>query len=78
MSALEETLITFERGGELLSLHHTTIRQRKGGTAELTHVRGFGRAVKLIESEVLALRRRKIEESREHQQEMKSLIRLAS
>lgn len=74
----EPKLISFFQGAELLSCHHTTIRQRKGGTEELTHVRGLGRSVKLIEGEVLALRRRLVERSMEYTQERKSLIRLAS
>lgn len=71
-------LISFERAAEILNLHHTTIRQRKAGTGELTHVRGLGRRVSLIESEVLALAQKTIEESKNSEQERKSLLRLAS
>lgn len=74
----QQKLISFERGAEILGLHHTTIRQRKAGTGELTHVRGLGRRVMLIESEVLALAERMVDESKNHERERKTLLRLAS
>lgn len=75
---MSDKLISFEEGGKILNLHHTTIRQRKAGTEGLTHVRGFGRLVKLIEAEVLALRQQKIAESVKQHDERKSLLKLAS
>src|SRR6266542_6897137 len=40
----ESLLISFEEAGRLLGgLHPNTLRQRKAGTENLTHVTGFGR-----------------------------------
>lgn len=71
-------LISFEEAAGILKLHHTTIRQRKAGTEHLTHVRGLGRRVHLISDEVEALASRVIRDSIEHDQERKTLLRLAS
>lgn len=62
MSAkIDPRLISFEDASALLGgLHPNTIRQRKGGTEQLTHVPGFGRRVFLIRSQVLELVDRKI------------------
>lgn len=58
---IDPRLMSFEEASEFLGgLHPNTIRQRKGGTEELTHVPGFGRRVFLIRSQVLELADRKI------------------
>ena len=45
--------MSFEEASTLMGgLHPNTIRQRKGGTANLTHVPGFGRRVFLVRAEV--------------------------
>ena len=52
----ESRLISFENASRLLGgLHSNTLRQRKGGTENLTRVYGFGRRVMLIREEVEAL-----------------------
>lgn len=71
-------LISFEEAASVLRLHHTTIRQRKAGTENLTHVRGLGRRVHLISDEVEALAAKVINDSIQHDQERKTLLRLAS
>jgi hypothetical protein len=68
-------LISFEEAHDILPLHHTTFRQRKAGTEELTHVR-CGRRVFLVRAEVEALAQKLI---KSHQTEQrKTLLRLAS
>lgn len=74
----ESKLVTFEEAAEMLKLHHTTLRQRKGGTEMLTHVPGFGRRKFLIRSEVQALVDRKINDAIESDRQRKTLLRLAS
>jgi hypothetical protein len=63
----ESRLISFEEASQLLGgedgLHPNTIRQRKGGTENLTHVPGFGRRQFLIREEVLELVEEKIKEA---------------
>jgi hypothetical protein len=60
----ESRLISFEDGAMLLGgMHPNTIRQRKAGTENLTHVHGFGRRIFLIRSEVEALVEEKISQS---------------
>ena len=76
MSA-QSKLVSFEEGAEMLQLHHTTVRQRKGGTEMLTHVRGLGRRKFLIRAEVQALVDRTINESLEQDKPRKSLLRVA-
>lgn len=71
-------LISFEEGAEMLCLHHTTVRQRKGGTEMLTHVPGLGRRKMLIRAEVEALANSLIDRAVELDKERKSLLRLAS
>ena len=45
--------MSFEEASALMGgLHPNTIRQRKGGTENLTHVPGFGRRVFLLRAEV--------------------------
>jgi len=61
----ESLLIDFEEAGRLLGgLHPNTLRQRKGGTENLTHVSGFGRRVMLVREEVNALVESKIAQAR--------------
>lgn len=74
----ESRLVSFEDGAEMLNLHHTTVRQRKGGTEMLTHVPGFGRRKFLIRAEVEALVNSKINRAVEQDKERKTLLRLAS
>lgn len=74
MSA-KSPLISFEEASEILPLHHTTFRQRKAGTEELTHVR-LGRRVFLVRTEVEALAQRLIKSAKSEQRE--TLLRLAS
>lgn len=71
-------LLSFEEGAEMLGLHHTTVRQRKGGTEMLTHVPGFGRRKFLIRAEVQALVDRKITQALEQDRQRKTLLRMAS
>lgn len=54
MSAvIDSRLVSFKEAAELMGgMHPNTIRQRKGGTEELTHVSTFGRRVFLVRSEV--------------------------
>lgn len=65
MSAeITSPLISFEEAGSLLGgLDPSTIRKRKGGTEELTHVPGFGRRVFLVRAEVMNLIERKINQA---------------
>lgn len=74
----EPRLISFSEAAEILKLHPSSIRQRKAGTEGLTHVRGLGRRVHLIESEVLALRQRVVDESLARDRRLKSLLGLAN
>jgi hypothetical protein len=48
----ESLLISFEEAGRLLGgLHPNTLRQRKAGTENLTHITGFGRRIMLLHSD---------------------------
>ena len=71
-------LVSFEEAATMLELHHTTVRQRKGGTEMLTHVPGFGRRKFLIRAEVQALVDRKITQAIEQDKQRKTLLRMAS
>jgi hypothetical protein len=73
----QSPLISFEQAAEILPLHHTTFRQRKAGTEELTHVR-LGRRVFLVRTEVEALAHKKIKIARAENEHRKALLRLAS
>lgn len=73
----ERDLITFNEASLILPLHHTTFRQRKAGTDELTHVR-FGRRVFLIRTEVEALARKTMKASRDENEQRQTLLRIAS
>ncbi len=74
---MNSRLVSFEEGAKMLGLHHTTIRQRKGGTEMLTHVSGLGRRRFLVRSEVEALVARVIKHSEEQDGRRKGLLRLA-
>lgn len=76
-SQIESPLITFEQASEILPLHHTTFRQRKAGTDELTHVR-LGRRVFLVRSEVEALAFKMIKSAKAENEQRKTLLKLAS
>lgn len=73
----ESPLISFEQASAILPLHHTTFRQRKAGTDELTHVR-LGRRVFLVRSEVEALAHKLIKSAKSENEHRKTLLRLAS
>lgn len=70
----DKRLISFADAAEMTGLHPNTIRERKGGTENLTHVSGFGRRKFLVRSEVLELVDRKIAQSQaEHRKRQKGL-----
>jgi hypothetical protein len=74
----ESRLISFEQASQLLGgddgLHPNTIRQRKGGTENLTHVGGFGRRKFLIRAEVLELVEKKINEASKAEQQRREIL----
>lgn len=72
-------LISFDEAGKLLGgLHPNTLRERKGGTENLTHVRGFGRRVLLIREEVDGLVESRIAQSLSAERDRRKMLRLAS
>lgn len=80
---IDSRLISFEAAAVLIGggeggLHPNTIRQRKGGTEELTHVPGFGRRVFLIRAEVMALVDRKISQAQAGHRKDRKGLRLVS
>ena len=75
----ESLLIDFEEAGRLLGgLHPNTLRQRKGGTENLTHVSGFGRRVMLVREEVNALVESKIAQARAAERDRRKMLWRAS
>jgi hypothetical protein len=75
----ESLLISFEEAGRLLGgLHPNTLRQRKAGTENLTHVTGFGRRVMLLREEVSALVEMKIAQAHAAERDRRKMLRLAS
>src|SRR6266536_2114546 len=75
----ESLLINFEEAGRLLGgLHPNTLRQRKAGTENLTHVTGFGRRVMLLREEVNALVELKIAQAHAAERDRRNMLRLAS
>jgi hypothetical protein len=75
----ESLLIDFEEAGRLLGgLHPNTLRQRKGGTENLTHVSGFGRRVMLLREEVNALVELKIAQARAAERDRRKMLQQAS
>jgi tmRNA-binding protein len=75
----DSRLISFAEAGEILGgIHANTIRERKAGTHELTHVSGFGRRVFLIRAEVEALLDRKIAQAQADERSRRKSLRLVS
>ncbi|HSS20978.1 MAG TPA: hypothetical protein VLL54_12960 [Pyrinomonadaceae bacterium] len=75
----ESLLISFEEAAQLLGgLHTSTLRERKGGTENLTHVRGFGRRVMLLREEVNALIDSRIAQAQATERDRQKILRLAS
>lgn len=74
----ESPLISFEEAGKLMGgLHANTLRQRKAGTAFLTHV-PMGRRIMLIREEVENLIERKIAQAQADERRRQKTLRLAS
>ena len=75
----ESLLIGFEEAGRILGgLHPNTLRQRKAGTENLTHVSGFGRRVMLLREEVEALVQLRIAQAQAIERDRQKFLRLAS
>jgi len=75
----ESLLIGFEEAGRILGgLHPNTLRQRKAGTENLTHITGFGRRVMLLREEVDALVDSKIAKAQAIERDRRKILRLAS
>jgi hypothetical protein len=75
----ESLLISFEEAGRLLGgLHPNTLRQRKVGTGNLTHVSGFGRRVILLREEVNALVELRIAQAQAAERDRRKMLWLAS
>jgi hypothetical protein len=75
----ESLLISFEEAGRLLGgLHPNTLRQRKGGAENFTHVAGFGRRVMLLREEVNALVELRIAQAQAAERDRRKMLRLAS
>jgi len=75
----ESRLMSFEEAGRILGgLHPNTLRERKGGTENLTHVRGFGRRVMLLREEVNALIELRIAQAHAAERDRRKMLRLAS
>ena len=73
----ESRLIGFAEAGRLLGgLHANTLRQRKGGSENLTHVTGFGRRVMLIREEVEALVQLRIDQAQATERDRQKMLRL--
>jgi hypothetical protein len=73
----ESRLIGFAEAGRLLGgLHANTLRQRKGGSENLTHVTGFGRRVMLIREEVEALVQLRIDQAQAMERDRQKILRL--
>lgn len=76
---IESRLISFEDAGRMLGgLHPNTLRQRKGGSENLTHVYGFGRRVMLIREEVESLVDFKIAQAMASERDRRKILRLAT
>jgi hypothetical protein len=75
----ESLLISFEEAARLLGgLHPNTLRQRKAGTENLTHITGFGRRIMLLREEVNALIDSKIAQAQAIERDRQKIFRLAS
>lgn len=74
----ESQLISFEEAGKLMGgLHANTLRQRKAGTAFLTHV-PMGRRVMLIRAEVEKLIEDRIAQAQAEERKRRKTLRLVS
>lgn len=74
----ESPLISFEDAGKLMGgLHANTLRQRKAGTAFLTHV-PMGRRVMLIRAEVEDLIERKIAQAQADERKRRKTFQLVA
>lgn len=60
--AKKPKFISLQDAAELLAIDESSLRKRKCGTEDLNHIQ-MGRRVVLLESEVVALMERKIEEA---------------
>jgi hypothetical protein len=75
----ESLLMSFEEAGRLLGgLHPNTLRQRKAGTENLTHVTGFGRRIMLLREEVSALVVLKIAQAHAAERDRRKILRMVS
>lgn len=72
----ESPLISFEEAGKLMGgLHANTLRQRKAGTAFLTHV-PMGRRVMLIRAQVEELIEQKIAQAHAEERKRRKTLQL--
>jgi len=75
----ESLLISFEEAGRLLGgLHPNTLRRRKAGTENLTHVTGFGTRIMLLREEVNALIEMKIAQAHAAERDRRKILRMVS
>ena len=75
----ESLLMSFEEAARLLGgLHPNTLRQRKAGTENLTHVTGFGRRIMLLREEVNALIELKISQAHAGERDRRKILRMVS
>ncbi len=73
----QSRLFNFQEAGQLLGgLHANTLRQRKAGSENLTHVAGFGRRVMLIREEVGALVQLRIDQAEATERDRQKMLRL--
>ena len=73
----QSRLISFQEASQLLGgLHTSTLRQRKGGSENLTHVAGFGRRVMLIREEVESLVQLRIDQAQAAERDRQKTLRL--
>lgn len=74
----ESLLISFEEAGNLMGgLHANTLRQRKAGTAFLTHV-PMGRRIMLIRAEVVDLIERRIAQAQADERKRRKTLQLVT
>jgi hypothetical protein len=73
----QSRLISFQEASQLLGgLHTNTLRQRKGGCENLTHVAGFGRRVMLIREEVESLVQLRIDQAQASERDRQRILPL--
>jgi hypothetical protein len=76
---IDSRLVSFDEASLMLGgLHPTTIRARKGGTKNLTHVRGLGRRIFLIRAEVEALIEQAISQAQARERDRQKTIELVT